>query len=83
MNNSSDELRAQLANRTVVVDTSALLMDGVSLLNRLEGVDLVIPAIVVSELEGNRKDPQVGGFAREWSRFLDETCSRNPQAMTT
>ena len=57
VNNSSDELRAQLANRTVVVDTSALLMDGVSLLNRLEGVDLVIPAIVMSELEGNRKDP--------------------------
>lgn len=83
MNNSSDELRAKLANRTVVADTSALLMDGVSLLNRLEGVDLVIPAIVVSELEGNRKDPQVGVFAREWIRFFDEVCSRNPQAMAT
>lgn len=56
---------------TVVVDTSALLIEGVSLLSSLRGVCLVIPSVVVSELEANRGKPTVGFLAREWLNLLE------------
>ncbi len=61
----------------VVADTSSLLVAGTRLLGALSECTLVIPAIVVSELESKRTDPLIGFLAREWIRLLEHcrtTC---------
>jgi len=63
----ADELR----NKTVIADTSALLIRGTDLLRSLPTSHLVIPAIVVKELEGKRTSPTVGFLARDWLRLLE------------
>ena len=55
---------------TYVIDTSVLLSDPRAP-ERL-AADVVIPLQVVSELEGKRTDPELGYFAREALRFLDD-----------
>lgn len=55
----------------VVADTSSLLIEGVALLSSLMGTTLVIPAVVVSELEANRAKASVGFLAREWLNLLE------------
>ena len=57
--------------RTVVLDTSVLLTDPHALL-RFNGHDVVIPLTVVVELEGKRTHPELGFFAREALRQLDD-----------
>ncbi len=56
--------------RTYVLDTSVLLSDPRALFRFAEH-SLVIPVVVVSELEGKRHDPELGYFARQALRFLD------------
>ena len=63
----ADELR----DKTVIADTSALLIRGTDLLRSLPAGHLVIPAIVVKELEGKRTSPTVGFLARDWLRLLE------------
>jgi len=63
----ADELRS----KTVIADTSALLIRGTDLLRSLPAAHLVIPAIVVKELEGKRTSPTVGFLARDWLRLLE------------
>ncbi len=57
--------------RTFVLDTSVLLSDPRALL-RFNGDDVVIPLTVVVELEGKRTHPELGFFAREALRQLDD-----------
>lgn len=65
-------LTDHLEGKTVIADTSALLIRGTDLLRSLPVCHLIIPAIVVKELEGKRNDPKVGFLARDWLRLLEE-----------
>ena len=57
--------------RTYVLDTSVLLSDPRALL-RFDEHDVVIPVVVVTELEAKRSHPELGYFARQALRLLDE-----------
>ncbi len=57
--------------RTYVLDTSVLLSDPRALL-RFDEHDVVIPVVVVTELEAKRSHPELGYFARHALRLLDE-----------
>lgn len=72
VNNLAEEFVQLLEERVVVVDTSSLLLTGPDLLAILPKCKLVIPSIVVSELEGKRSHTTVGFLAREWLRLLEE-----------
>lgn len=61
----------QIARRTYVLDTSVLLSDPRALL-RFDEHDVVIPVVVVTELEGKRSHPELGYFARQALRLLDD-----------
>jgi len=57
--------------RTFVLDTSVLLSDP-GALGRFAEHEVVLPLIVISELEGKRHHPELGWFARQTLRVLDE-----------
>ena len=57
--------------RTYVLDTSVLLSDPHALL-RFDEHEVVLPVVVVSELEGKRSHPELGYFARQALRLLDD-----------
>jgi PhoH-like ATPase len=57
--------------RTYVLDTSVLLADPTAL-GRFEEHEVVLPVVVVSELEAKRHHPELGYFARSALRRLDE-----------
>ena len=57
--------------RCYVVDTSVLLSDPSALLRFAEH-RVVLPLVVISELEGKRHHPELGGFARTALRMLDD-----------
>jgi PhoH-like ATPase len=57
--------------RTFVLDTSVLLADP-SAFQRFAEHEVVIPLIVISELEGKRHHPELGYFARYCLRQLDD-----------
>ena len=59
------------ARKTYVLDTSVLLSDP-GALHRFEEHDVVIPVVVVSELEAKRSHPELGYFARQALRALDD-----------
>ena len=59
------------ARITYVLDTSVLLSDPQALL-RFDEHDVVIPVVVVTELEGKRSHPELGYFARQALRLLDD-----------
>src|SRR4051812_14139598 len=59
------------AVRTFVVDTSVLLSDP-GALGRFAEHEVVLPLVVISELEGKRHHPELGWFARQTLRVLDE-----------
>jgi len=54
-----------------VIDTSVLLSDPRAML-RFDEHDVVIPVVVISELEAKRHDPELGYFARAALRLLDD-----------
>ncbi|MCP6423396.1 PIN domain-containing protein, partial [Klebsiella pneumoniae] len=60
-----------VATKTYVVDTSVLLSDPWALRKFAEH-DVVLPVVVISELEGKRHHPELGWFARQALRFLEE-----------
>lgn len=66
-----------LKGKIVVADTSSLLMAGTTLLTRISECEMVVPAIVVQELEGKRSHPTVGFLAREWIRLLEDLRVKN------
>ena len=57
--------------RTYVVDTSVLLSDPAAF-HRFAEHDVVLPLVVISELEGKRHHPELGWFARRALRLLDD-----------
>ncbi|MFS2031040.1 MULTISPECIES: PhoH family protein [unclassified Curtobacterium] len=65
-----------VAQRTYVLDTSVLLSDPRALFRFAEHA-VVLPVVVVSELESKRNDPEIGYFARQALRLLDELRSEH------
>jgi PhoH-like ATPase len=57
--------------RCYVLDTSVLLSDPWAI-TRFAEHDVVLPLVVISELEGKRHHPELGWFAREALRLLDD-----------
>ena len=57
--------------RTYVLDTSVLLSDPHAML-RFDEHEVVIPVVVVTELEAKRTHPELGYFARAALRLLDD-----------
>ncbi|ANW18371.1 PhoH family protein [Streptomyces clavuligerus] len=57
--------------RTYVLDTSVLLADP-SAPTRFDEHEVVLPIVVVTELEAKRHHPELGYFARQALRLLDE-----------
>jgi len=62
---------AEPARRTYVIDTSVLLSDP-NALTRFAEHEVVLPVVVLSELEAKRTHPELGYFARQALRFLDD-----------
>ncbi len=62
--------------RTYVLDTSVLLSDPRALL-RFDEHDVVVPVVVVTELEAKRSHPELGYFARQALRLLDDLRIEN------
>lgn len=63
--------RTVQGERTYVLDTSVLLSDPKAIFRFCEHA-VVLPVVVISELEGKRNDPEIGYFARQALRNLDE-----------
>lgn len=61
----------QTAQRTYVLDTSVLLSDP-GAIHRFAEHSVVIPVVVIAELEKKRHDPEIGYFARKALRNLDD-----------
>jgi PhoH-like ATPase len=59
------------AVRTFVLDTSVLLSDP-GALRRFDEHEVVLPVVVITELEAKRHHPELGFFARTALRALDE-----------
>ena len=57
--------------RTYVLDTSVLLSDPRAM-TRFAEHEVVLPVVVVTELEGKRQHPELGYFARSALRALDD-----------
>ncbi|MFH8678493.1 PhoH family protein [Streptomyces lydicus] len=57
--------------RTYVLDTSVLLADP-GAMARFDEHEVVLPVVVVTELEAKRHHPELGYFARQALRLLDE-----------
>lgn len=62
--------------RTYVVDTSVLLSDPKAMLRFAEHL-VVLPIVVITELEGKRHHPELGHLARAALRLLDDLRIRN------
>ncbi|MBA2774303.1 MAG: PhoH family protein [Nocardioidaceae bacterium] len=68
--------RSVPATRTFVLDTSVLLADPGSL-RRFHEHQVVLPVVVITELEGKRAHPELGYFARQALRALDDLRLRH------
>jgi len=68
---SARSTKQKQGERTYVLDTSVLLSDPKAIFRFAEHA-VVLPVIVVSELEAKRNDPEIGFFARQALRNLDE-----------
>jgi len=64
------------SRRTYVLDTSVLLSDPRAL-QRFDEHDVVIPIVVIIELEAKRSHPELGYFARQALRLLDDLRVEN------
>ena len=67
----SAAVAANQATKTYVLDTSVLLSDPKALF-RFKEQEVVIPIIVINELEKKRHDPEIGYYARQALRHLDD-----------
>src|SRR5690606_1046401 len=72
----NSEMAGARGVRTYVLDTSVLLSDPWAIA-RLAEHSVVLPLVVISELEGKRHHPELGWFAREALRALDELRLRH------
>jgi PhoH-like ATPase len=62
--------------RTFVLDTSVLLADPLAML-RFDEHEVILPVVVITELEGKRAHPELGYFARQALRLLDDLRVRH------
>lgn len=62
---------AELGLSTYVLDTSVLLSDPWALIKFAEH-RIILPVVVISELEGKRHHPELGWFARQALRMLED-----------
>ena len=67
----SSEATASTGVRSYVLDTSVLLSDPHALL-RFDEHEVVLPVVVITELEAKRTHPELGYFARTALRLLDD-----------
>src|SRR5262249_24810362 len=67
----TDRSGAASARRTYVLDTSVLLADPLAI-SRFAEHRAVLPIVVVTELEAKRHHPELGFFARQALRYLDD-----------
>ena len=67
---AAEDVSAAVRHRTYVLDTSVLLADPRAML-RFDEHEVVLPVVVITELEGKRHHPELGYFARSALRFLD------------
>jgi len=65
------EKRSASQLRTYVLDTSVLLSDPKAMFRFAEHA-VVLPVVVITELEKKRHDPEIGYFARAALRMLDD-----------
>ena len=63
--------QSDIALRTYVLDTSVLLSDPKAMFRFAEHA-VVLPVVVITELEKKRHDPEIGYFARQALRMLDD-----------
>jgi len=68
------------SRRCYVIDTSVLLADPTAL-ERFEEHDVVVPLVVIAELEAKRRHPELGHTARAALRYL-ETCRERWGSLT-
>jgi len=64
-------VKPDTAIKTFIIDTSVFLADPRAMF-RFKEHELVIPIIVINELEKKRHDPEIGYFARQALRNLDD-----------
>ncbi len=64
------------SHRTYVIDTSVLLSDPKAIF-RFDEHSVVLPVVVVTELEAKRSHPELGYFARQALRLLDDLRVEN------
>jgi PhoH-like ATPase len=62
---------AKTSTKTYVLDTSVLLSDPKALF-KFKEQEVVIPIVVINELEKKRHDPEIGYYARQALRHLDD-----------
>ncbi|MFN4847042.1 MAG: PhoH family protein [Rhodoluna sp.] len=70
------KLKPETKIKTFVIDTSVLLADPKAIFRFAEH-EVVIPIIVINELEKKRHDPEIGFFARQALRHLDDLRSEH------
>ncbi len=68
--------KEETRERTFVLDTSVLLSDPAAMFRFAEH-HVVLPVVVISELEKKRHDPEIGYFARQALRFLDDLRAKH------
>jgi len=73
--NNGDSI-TETAVRTYVLDTSVLLSDPRAMF-RFDEHEVVIPITVINELEKKRHDPEIGYFARQALRHLDDLRAKH------
>ena len=74
--NATTKRKPATSQRTYVLDTSVLLSDPRALFRFAEH-EVVLPVVVVSELEKKRHDPEIGYFARQALRYLDDLRAKH------
>jgi PhoH-like ATPase len=66
-----ERVASSSARRTYVLDTSVLLADPAAI-GRFAEHRVVLPVVVITELEAKRHHPELGFFARQALRYLDD-----------
>ncbi|GIH28932.1 ATP-binding protein [Acrocarpospora phusangensis] len=64
------------SRRTYILDTSVLLADPAAM-SRFDEHEVVLPIVVITELEAKRHHPELGYFARQALRSLDDLRVRH------
>ena len=75
-NSTSKSTKPETKVRTFVLDTSVLLSDPKAMF-RFSEHEVVLPITVINELEKKRHDPEIGYFARQTLRYLDDLRSEH------